>query len=148
MERNPTRERLRYIARRHKPRGWRNVWHDPGADGKFSDEGRRVYGCADFEARIIHCVRIVDRYTLGVYLHECAHVHMRHMNGSNSDAQDEFEAEMYAIKAMRAHGIVVPARYIADSRAYIGAHVAAEPDIEHSEPLLKFVYGKKWREHA
>jgi hypothetical protein len=139
---------MRSIMRKHKPKGWAVREHAAGADGKFLLDGARLKGETWFEERVIHTVRVLDRYALAVFLHECGHAHMQHVKESDSSAQDEFEAEMYAVKAMRAAGLAVPKTYLEDAREYVGLHVKAEPDIEHSEPLLRFVYGRKWRERA
>jgi hypothetical protein len=134
--------------RRHKPKGWTVREYAPGADGRFRDveDGGRAMGLADLDDHIIHCVRVTDRYSLAVYLHECGHAHMKHQT-SDSSAQDEYEAEIYAITALRAGGVSVPRGYLTSAKEYVGSHAKAESDLQHSEPLLRFAFGKRWREH-
>lgn len=146
----PSRSVLWAAAEPHLPRGWEIVEHKPGRDGKFKDpvDNVRLYGLADWDHKKLHCVQIVNRYGLCVLLHECAHVLLHHVQLDGKDtAQAEFEAEQYAIRAARAAGLSVPKRYLIDARDYVRAHVQSEPFVEHSTELLRFAYGKEWREH-
>lgn len=147
MSREPKRSTLWSIAEQHLPQGWRLIERTPGDDGRYYDkESRtRLYGVACFDDKTIECVCIDNRYALGVLLHECGHVRMGHANPTHSTAQDEYEAETYAIRAMRAAGLRVPRQYIDDARRYIRAHVEHEADLDHEPDLLRFAYGRNWR---
>lgn len=150
--REPKRTKLWAVAEEHLPRGWTFIEHSPQRSGKFygimeDEEPYLVFGETDFDKKEIHCVRIVDRFSLAVFLHECAHAHMQHGRSSDSAAQDEFEAEMYAIKALRAAGLSAPRKYLIGARDYVAAHVVAEGGLDHSEEVLKFAYGRNWRDH-
>lgn len=105
-------------------------------------------GIACFKSKSIKCIEIDSYYNLAVFLHECGHVNLGHKQDADSLdylAQIEYEAEMYAVTAMRAMGLRVPARYLQDAKKYVRACVERTPDAPHSDEVLRFAYGVKWR---
>ena len=56
----------------------------------------------------------------------------------------EYEAENYAIKAMRAEGIPVPRIYLDDAKIYIDHCIRKWPEVSQSDEVLRFAYGKDW----
>jgi hypothetical protein len=63
-------------------------------------EGRRIWGPVGD-----------DIYQLYVLAHECGHIASRHNYRNVSQAQEEYEAGAYALKALRRHGVKIP-KYI------------------------------------
>lgn len=87
-----------------------------------------------------------------VFLHECGHVHMRHIirDGKvvGSNWREEYEADQYAIKAMREAGIPIPRDRLQHQKKIIRELIE---QADGSEPLdeevLRYAYGRSWRQH-
>lgn len=153
----PSIARLLEVARRHKPRGWTCI-----ADGvhPLDRDGLKTIAYVRWCTKELHHPEIVDRHSLYTYLHECGHVHMGHEHDDDDfcAAQTEYEAEIYAIKAMRAAGIAVPRMAVIAGRDYVrriiegvyedvlpqdsGYHIK---DASFSEEALRWAYGADWR---
>ena len=137
------------IVRKHRPRGYR------------LNERKMVanYGLTTLTtfSRTISCEPIVDRFALFIFLHECGHVHCRHMikNRSGCGAppwREEYEADMYAAQAMRAEGIPVPRECVRERKEIIRDLIKewnAKHEYEHvdDEDVLYYAYGRNWRKH-
>ena len=130
--------RIRDIVRQHKPKGWlvieRPVRH--GNDGLALATSRTIY---------VPYLR--DLHALYVFLHECGHVHMKHVRADDDKTKDmplwqqEWEAEQYAIRAMRAAGFRVPNYMMKSARAYVGEHLTLEDYDEDAYPAaVKFAF--------
>lgn len=147
----PSLDRLHEIARRHSPPGWKIIWRTPkSATGQFlHNECGWAKGVTDWDHRVIENVHIIDRMTFGVFLHECGHVNMGHDVDDYVEeyAQCEYEAESYAISAMRAAGIKVPRLYVTKARAYVDWCIRQHPVVTQTDEVLKFAYGSKWRDY-
>lgn len=138
MSREPSVATIREIAKRHRPRGWKVRERKPRGD---------VLGYALFQEKVIECPPLVDREALAVYLHEVGHVQSRHML-DDSDVpvwQWEYEAETYAVGAMRAEGIAFPRHLLKDAKLGVRIALEADKDAHPSDEVLKFAYGKMWR---
>jgi hypothetical protein len=75
------------------------------------------------------------REALYIFLHECAHLHLKHFNSCDTEdsrlrlaytgngqlprAQEEYEAEQWAISVMRLEGLKVPKMMIRDAKKYV-----------------------------
>lgn len=132
-------------------RGWRILWRTPkNRAGQFLDnEAGWCRGVADWNHKVIECIHVVDRFALVIFLHECGHVLLGHGRDSEDDvAQLEYEAEKFAIDAMRANGIRVPRSSLQRAAAYVDECIRRHPDVQQTEECLKFAYGRKWREHV
>lgn len=156
MPKEPSRRRLEEIAAKHAPKGWALR-----AEGVHPDEGDgfKTLAYADFSECVIVHPHIVDRASLCVFLHECGHVHYRHDADTDHHVIElEWEAEKYAWEAVRAAGLSVPKKIIEGHRGYLrniiedvyGEGPAHDPgydisDICEDEKILRFVYGKDWR---
>lgn len=111
-------------------------------------------GFAMFRRDIV-CEPIVDNATLFVFLHECGHVHFQHLHDDHQvknglpDWRVEYEADQYAIKAMRAHGLPIPRGRIREAKDVLGDCIVKALDRgEHvDDEVLKYAYGKEWRKH-
>lgn len=111
--------------------------------------------------------RPATRSALYVFLHECGHYHLKHFNpcdtesprlrlaytgnGQLSRAQEEYEAEQWAIAIMRLEGIKVPKIMLRDAKRYVrqclnesrrGVHHAVGAD-ETPNHVRKWVRRKK-----
>ena len=123
--RRPSVAQVRDIASRHRPRGWSVIergeprkdywdeWHGP------SDLGE-VLALADFDSRTIFVPPLIDRDSLYLFLHECGHVHFDHHSLPDAPMWViEYEAERYAISAMRAEGVAVPRDAVKAAKRYV-----------------------------
>lgn len=132
-----------HIVKQHRPAGYKL------ARRKMT----RLNGYARFERAIVVNRDLKGADALFVFLHECGHVHLRHLCGEGSittfsRARDEYEADQYAIKAMREAGVAIPRHTLARHKALVGELIAEAKDHEHIEDdVLRYAYGKEWRKH-
>jgi hypothetical protein len=145
--------RIRDIARRRKPRGWRIVERQPR---------HGALGMATRANRIIYVPPLKSLASLFIYLHEVAHVVNRHLHGIPvheefpHDWEYEFEAERWAIDALRAEGFSVPRAFQKAARENVRhrieeAVVRHDFDIHHEDfnwSALKFAFPETWRSWA
>lgn len=105
----------RSIVASYRPRGWK-VRHPRSYAG-----GRN--GLCSYEFQTIFCPRVVDDYTLCVFLHEVYHAtHPGRARGS----LDEYRAEMYAIGEMRKLGFMVTRHILWSAKDNVWDYVKAE----------------------
>jgi len=94
---------------------------------------------------------IIDRASLLTFLHECGHVHCRHMTAKDMPAwREEFEADQYAIKAMRAEGYAVPRERLKHGQKVVRDLIAAankKGDHVDDDEVLRYAFGRDWRNH-
>lgn len=152
----PSRARLLACAKKHQPRGWKL---SPTGIHPDLGDGVKAIAYADFTNAIIVHPEIVDRDALYIFLHECGHVHHKH--GKDCDhtlLEQEWEAEQYAMRAMRADGIPIRRSLIRGVKRYLrniieglyaerGAYDEsyAKADVAPSDEIMRFVYGPRWR---
>jgi hypothetical protein len=109
-------------------------------------------GLAEFKRSITLNSHLEERAMLFVFLHECAHVHMRHLGKMEKRKPlwlQEFEADQYAIKAMRAEGIPLPRAQLANHKSVMQEYIVtghANGDTVDDE-VLRYAYGRDWRKH-
>lgn len=125
------------IVKRHRPAGYKLTERMMEAN----------YGLTTF-ARSITVEPICSRFSLFTFLHECGHVHSRHipLDGKIPAWREEYEADQYAIKAMRAEGVPVPRAAMVRSRAILHDLIKKANDDIDTE-VMRYVYGKNWRSH-
>lgn len=140
-------ERIREVVKVFKPRGWRLI--EQPSNGKFD-------GHADGETRTIRCLPLTDTYALFVFLHEVGHVRCGHLRLGHQKASwlEEYEAEMWAINAMRAAGFPVTKEMLHNARDNVANHVmqfehqnylqGVHVEIDHE--VLKFAFPDCWRD--
>ena len=142
--------RIREVVKVFLPRGWKLV------ERQFNEE---IDGYAHKNTRTIYCIPLKDTYALFVFLHEVGHIRCGHMRkGHNTpldDYTDEYEAEMWAINAMKAAGFRVTDHMLENARHNVRNAIQIEE--EHNEragvyvavdkEILKFAYPKTWKEH-
>lgn len=135
--------KFKNIISEHKPTGYR-LKHT---------RMKTCDGLTTFERSIAISAEL-DRESpdwLFVFLHECGHVHNRHCvkDGKivGSRAREEYEADQYAIKAMKTYGVPVPRHRLAFQKKEVRELVELTPDEEHDEDVLRYAYGRDWRKH-
>ena len=68
--------------------------------------------------------RPVTAKSLYIFLHECAHAHLRHShNGKTSRHVEEMEAELWAHAKMAKHGIQVPPKITIRAKRYVARKI-------------------------
>jgi hypothetical protein len=82
----------------------------------------RLTGCAWARSRRISVPRPVTRRALHVYLHEVAHVVLRHFHDKPVYLQ-EYEAEAWAFAVMEAEGVAIPWQSRLRAQAYVAQKV-------------------------
>ena len=115
----PTKRQIKIIMKMFKPpKGWRVIqWHY--RCGKACPINRAIY------------VPVVkDKYTLGYYLHEVAHVHFGHVLIKNKNIANppgshfrwhiqEAEAEIFTILALHVVGFPPTKRWVDQAKIYV-----------------------------
>lgn len=157
LEDYPEIARLREVAAQHAPEGW--ILKPTGIHPCDGDGYKTIASCCSATKTIEH-PPITDRATLYMFLHECGHANCGHGEDTDSSwaAIEEFEAEMYAIKALRTANIPIPRHIVARARDYVRKiieEVFNETDPEdtgyhtdeaaYPDEVLQFAYGKRWR---
>ncbi len=152
--REPPVSRIMEIVEEHLPRGWKLIERDPVAPrsqwfraprGKEKD-----FTIGLCNPGTIVCPRLIDRAALYIFLHECGHAYWEHIVTEYELPKwlEEYEAEIYAIEAMRAAGVPMPMDVLRAAKRNIAVCIRDDdsgetvPDI-----VLRFAYGKGWRKH-
>lgn len=126
----PSYRQIREIMKCHRPWGWRIEERGPLLGDEFMSEGRTIAQCF-FDRKFIYCPDIVCRRSLYIFLHECGHVH--HGDHHRDDLplwQIEYEAEQYAIQAIRGAGLAMPRDALQSAKAYVRGLIATRVDDE------------------
>lgn len=100
--------------------------------------------------RHIRVERIEDRNDLFIYLHEVGHVRCGHIRGNDMKRDNwlhEYEADIYAVTAMREAGIAVPREQLAHQKSLVRGLIEADAEGCHDDAVLKYAYGREWRKH-
>ncbi len=129
----------RNIIKSHLPKGYRL---------KEINLHGNTAGYATSNREII-CEPITDRERLFVFLHECGHVHNSHLR-KNIDIpawQEEYEADQYAIVAMRSAKIPIPKVILAHHKSLVRMAINLDPDGTDNVKALHYAYGREWRRH-
>jgi hypothetical protein len=114
------------IAKKYAPQGIKIRWKR----GK-----KLIPAWADLYLTAMLVPRPRTRDALYVYLHECAHFHLKHFNacdtldprlrlaysgnGNLSMAHEEYEAERWAINVMRKEGLSVSKKMLKEAKKYV-----------------------------
>jgi len=127
------------IFERHKPKGY-----------AYKEKRMSKYYAYAINDRAIYLdPRLEGRDALYTFLHECGHVHLRHCHaGANvPEWREEYEADQYAINAMRAEGVAVPRERV-QWRKRLMRVLIEEADEPVDEEVLRWAYGREWRKHV
>lgn len=131
------------VVKAHRPAGYRLL-------------RRKMHqndGLATYQATINVDPGLKGREALFVTLHEFGHVHNRHLRNVPGFRplpawQYEYEADQYAINAMREHGIPIPRDRLAWHKEIVRDLIAQDDGSEHvPDEILKYAFGKDWRKH-
>jgi len=138
--REPSEKRLREAAESLRPRGWIVVERPPTDN---------LFGCSYWNGKKITCPPLVDRFALGVLFHEYGHVYLQHHAETCApEFFQEYEAEIWAIAALRSKGFYVPKKFIEEARQNVGRAIERyKGDYPPDEKILKFAYGAHWRDY-
>jgi hypothetical protein len=133
-------ERFREIVKQHRPAGY-----------KLNERTMHAnYGLTTF-VRLISCEPIMDRAALLIFLHECGHVHLGHLRKYKGLPvwKQEYEADQYAIKAMKAAGYPLPRERLREMKEVMRDYIleAQHKHEEVDEEVLRYAYGRAWRSH-
>ena len=79
---------------------------------------RQLTGRAFVQSGEIHVPRPFTRRALHIFLHECAHIALNHV-GKKPRHVEELEAEQWAFRKMREHGIAVPRKSLRRAKQYV-----------------------------
>lgn len=143
-------QKIRDVVRRRRPHGWRIIERAPrnGAIGMVTQTRRCIY-----------VPPLVDESALFVFLHEVGHIVNRHLHagpplpGDAPGWQIEYEAEHWAIAAMRAEGFTVSREMLAAARENVRYRIEEalaagklDTQLEAIEPVaLRFAAPRSWR---
>jgi hypothetical protein len=143
--------RIRDVARRRTPRGWSVVERKPR---------HGTVGMVKLRTHVIYVPPLVDIEALFVLLHEIGHVENRHLADDGREAppcwQLEYEAETWAIAAMRAEGFTVSHEMVDAARQNVrhrvqeaAARKRLDLDLENAGPAaIRFAFPRDWRNWA
>ena len=131
------------IVKAHRPSGYQLKTKTlRGADS----------GYVHFKREIVIHEGITTPSELFVYLHECGHIRNGHVTDHPKKQQpkwrEEYEADQYAIMAMRDAGRPIPRDVLATHRQVVREHVEASDDVCDDHAVLKYAYGRAWRKHV
>ena len=146
--RHVSREECLRIMERLTPRGWLVVEKEP-EEGRAQFKDRElgmVAGVCDLETKTISTIIVDDRESLFVFLHEVGHATFGRLSDEFHRADEEFEAEMFAILAMRGLGFAVPRHALRQARKNVRDCLKLYGH-DASDDALKFAYGKNWRDY-
>ena len=127
-------DKYREIVRRHLPRGARLTETEKmpkGIGGEVS------------ECKHIKCFPIECRWSLMLFLHECGHLRLQHFKTDHGAPRwrEEYEANKYAIDAMRSEGLPLSRPCVTEFKSNIAQfiHLAVDQG-EHidDEDVLRF----------
>lgn len=127
--------------------------HRPAGYRLLRRQLRKNDGLATYQATINVAPHLEGREALFVALHEFGHVHNRHLRNFPGYRvlpawQYEFEADQYAIQAMRKAGIPVPRERLAWQKEIVRDLIAQDDGSEHvPEEILRYAFGREWRKH-
>lgn len=109
-------------------------------------------GEARLEMTIVINKELEGATALFVFLHECGHVHLKHLKGNGKLAgpnwNEEWEADQYAIGAMKKAGVPIPRAILAHHKSLVRELIEQSDGSEHpSDEVLRYAFGRNWRKH-
>lgn len=85
-------------------------------------------GRCDFDTKTLYVPFPDTREAVHTYLHECAHVVLRHEYRNHPVALDEYEAETWALDTLRREGVPISREMMKSARDY----VRTAPDLQEA----------------
>ena len=136
MSREISQYRIRDIAKRHRPKGWR------------VQESRKRWasssGSAHWEHRTLYVPTLCDLDGLFIYMHEVGHVKQNHFNLRLPAHREEYEAERYALHIFRNEGLPVTRDMLDTARSRLRGVI--DRDIKHKVPIQRHI--ARWAKHG
>jgi Zn-dependent protease with chaperone function len=133
--------RFKHIIAQHRPAGY----------SIKRPKMTALDGVAIFQREINVAKELSGPDFLFVLLHECGHVHMRHLikdgNVVGSSWREEYEADQYAIKAMREAGVPIPRDRLQHQKKLVRELIETSDHVADDEDVLRYAYGRNWRRH-
>jgi hypothetical protein len=147
MKREALQRRIREVVKNRTPKGFTVIERVPrhNADGMTTSGG------------VIYVPPLISLDALFVFLHEVGHAVNGHVHADRCNEpvwQHEYEAEAWAIAAMRAEGFRVGRALLAAARANVAGHIlraiaADRFEVDGFGPAaVKFAFPKTWRKLA
>lgn len=124
--------RIREIAKRHKPKGWR-VRESRVRFASGSGE-------ADWNKKTLYVPLLRDEASLFIYLHEVGHVKRDHFHLNLATHVSEYEAEQYAIHVFRSEGVSVSRAHLKLARWRVNEWITS--DYNRGIPITGYV--QRW----
>lgn len=135
-------KRYKAIYDQHRPTGYSLSFRKLPSNNGLTEHGRSITIHSELE----------PRFALFVFLHECGHVHARHLRKKTKLPrwQEEYEADQYAIAAMREAKIPIPRAALDNHKSVLRDYIrdAKKTEEEIDEKILKYAYGREWRKHV
>ena len=132
------------IVKLHLPFGYKIVRkYIKDAHGYVTSDSREI----------VVSSQLVSRYALFVFLHECGHLHSKHILHHYSSVpawMGEYEADDYAIQAMKEHKIAIPRDLLSDQKEELRRLIKlaiSTGETEFPIAVLKYAFGKTWRQY-
>jgi hypothetical protein len=119
------------------PPGWRV--HFSSRPAKDCD------GHCNFEKKLIRVKPIKNHYDLGVFIHEAVHAHTHDVDNEKRPPKHimEYQAERFAMKFMREHGLTVSREYLRFAKENVATQVVSDRNSGISiDPRVKRWLGK------
>lgn len=134
-------QKFKHVIDRHKPKGYTLKIRALTAND----------GMTQFRRDITIDSALEERAALFVFLHECGHVYYGHMSKTyqGDTVHAEYQADQYAIAAMKAEGVPIPRKQLENHKAVMRKYIEEAHGKGHSvdEEVLRYAYGKYWRAH-
>lgn len=108
MKSQRTQQKFARIVAKYRPRGWKIV--------ETAQVPRDAGGLTVFGNNRIYCPFVVDAYSLQVYLHEVAHVKLRHRWTPKPRYVQEYEAEMWSFAALVNEGFPITQKMLKQAK--------------------------------
>lgn len=128
------------------------ISHRPAGYTVHVRKMKNCNGLASFQRTITIDKDLRGGAAIFTFLHECGHVHSKHLRKSARGLplwRVEFEADQYAIKAMKKIGTPIPRATAAHHKQLMREYVEAALDKDHTteidEDVLRYAYGRAWR---
>lgn len=119
------------------PRGWRLVEIAPP----------NCEGACYYSRKTICCKPVISRETLAVFLHEVGHATNSGHGYSLPEWLQEYEADIFAVKAMAALGVPMPRKLLRLWKWQVGELICSSEEAVDDERVLRYAFGREWRQY-
>ena len=137
-DRNRMTARCLKVAEKFVPNGYRII------------HKQRLSGHVFWKNREFHVPRPVTRKALYIYLHEYAHIYLKHNEADLPIHRREYEAETWAIRMMEYEDIPPPFKMIQQGKAYVLNEIIkalAHGEMKICKSSWKYATTPRWTGH-